>query len=443
MFWLIKAYIKRLGKSIVISFSIALLIFLILFLNWNFIVSKIPAYRTDTIGIAGVHTIDSLPPYVLNTLSRGLTKVANTGSIEADVASKWEVKDNGKTYIFTLKDNVYYSDGKKLDAFLINYDFADAKIEKPDSKTIVFRLKDTYSPFLVTVASHKIFKKGFVGVGDYKIKDIDLNGDFVQSIELSSIKEKRKIKFVFYPTQDALKTAFILGEVSQIYDINDLSFRKKTSLFSFKNASVSKKANYDRLVTVFYNNHDSVLSDKKIRKALSYSLPENFSSGERTNSPYNPKSWANAGYNMYEKDLEYSNLLLDESSASDSGKLSFVIKTLPQYESVAKEISKAWSEIGIKTNIEVVDGVPSNYQIFLGEFIVPKDPDQYMLWHSEQSTNITGYKNLRIDKLLEDGRKIVDINERKKIYSDFQKYLLDDQPAAFLFFPYTYTINRI
>jgi peptide/nickel transport system substrate-binding protein len=67
-----------------------------------------------------------------------------------------------------------------------------------------------------------------------------------------------------------------------------------------------------------------------------------------------------------------------------------------------------------------------------------------MLWHSSQIqiNNISKNKNVRIDKLLEDGRKTNDLEERKKIYADFQKYLLEDPPAAFLYFPYEFTVAR-
>ena len=73
---------------------------------------------------------------------------------------------------------------------------------------------------------------------------------------------------------------------------------------------------------------------------------------------------------------------------------------------------------------------------------IPADPDQYTLWHSTQSTNITGYNSPKIDKLLEDGRKISDKEERKAIYLDFQRFLVEDTPAAFLFHPTVYTIIR-
>jgi peptide/nickel transport system substrate-binding protein len=73
----------------------------------------------------------------------------------------------------------------------------------------------------------------------------------------------------------------------------------------------------------------------------------------------------------------------------------------------------------------------------------PPDPDQYYFWHSTQEVgNITHYKNVRIDKLLEDGRKTLNINERKKIYKDFQRIIMDDHPALFIYYPYSYTIEK-
>jgi peptide/nickel transport system substrate-binding protein len=123
-------------------------------------------------------------------------------------------------------------------------------------------------------------------------------------------------------------------------------------------------------------------------------------------------------------------------------RLPLEIKTLPEYKNLANQIQDAWAKIGLKTKIIVVDGFPSDFQVFLGEFNVSKDPDQYTLWHSSQPNNITHYVNLRIDKLLEDGRQTVDTNERQKIYADFQKYLLDDPPATFLYFPYEFDIKR-
>lgn len=445
IFWLLRAYIKKWGKTILASFIFGFAIILFLFLNRNFIISKLPIVNHEHVGIAGIYyerdLPNNLPEVIAAKASRGLTKISKTGEVEPDLAKSWEVKDDGKTFIFYLKEGITFSDGKEFDAKSINYNFQDVKIERPAKHVIVFKLKDKYSPFLVTLANYKVFKKNYVGVSEYKIGEIKTNGEFIRSIELSSTKAKNKIQYVFYDTQDALKHAYVLGEVTSIIDINNLNYERGVSLDSFKNTNISKNINETKIVTLFFNNSDSYLSDKKIRKALAYSLPDVFKDGKRTHTPYKEGYWFNNPAENFQKDLEYVAIQLEDTEATKSG-MKISLKTLPQYQNLAKEISKYWKEIGIETEIERVEGVPSNYQIFLGELPVLKDPDQYTLWHTGQPSNITNYRNLRIDKLLEDGRQIYSQDERKKIYDDFQKYLIDDMPAAFLFFPYTYTLER-
>ena len=125
-----------------------------------------------------------------------------------------------------------------------------------------------------------------------------------------------------------------------------------------------------------------------------------------------------------------------------NAKFSIVLDTLTKYEDVARLLKKSWGEIGIETKIQVVDKIPEKFQVFLGEFFLSPDPDQYVLWHSDQENNISRYNNLRIDKILEDGRQISDIETRKKIYADFLKYFSSDPPASFLFFPFSYDVIR-
>lgn len=444
IFWLLRAYIKKWGKTILASFVFGFAIILFLFLNRNFIISRLPIVNHEHVGIAGIYyerdLPNNLPEAIAAKASRGLTKISKSGEVEPDLAKSWEVKDDGKTFIFYLKEGITFSDGKEFDAKSINYNFQDVKIERPAKHVIVFKLKDKYSPFLVTLANYKVFKKNYIGVSNYKIGEIKTNGDFIRSIELSSTKEKNKIQYVFYDTQEALKHAYVLGEVTSIVDINNLNYERGISLDNFKNSNISKNINETKIVTLFFNNSDSTLSDKKIRKALAYSLPDAFKDGKRTHTPYKDGYWFNNPAENFQKDLEYVAIQLEDIQASRAGRLN--LKTLPQYQPLAQEIAKYWKEIGFETEIERVEGVPSSYQIFLGELPVLKDPDQYTLWHTGQPSNITNYRNLRIDKLLEDGRQIYSQSERKKIYDDFQKYLIDDMPAAFLFFPYTYTLTR-
>ncbi len=445
--WLLRAYFKKWGKVIFLSFFIGVIAILFLYLNRNFLVSKIPSPQsTHKVGIAGIYSEtdfpNNMPNAILDKLSRGLTKVSTTGVVLPDASEKWEIKDDGKTYVFYLKRDLYFSDGDLVISSNIRYNFEDVNVERPTDSVIVFRLKDRYSPFLVTLANNRIFKEDLNGVSEYKINKIKKNSGFLDYIEIYSKSDRKKIKYDFYDTQAALKSAFVLGEVDEILDVNDLKYSGGADFGNFKNTLAKKEINDKKIVTVFVNNKDAILSDKKIRKSLAYVMPDKFSQGERAQAPYKKHFWASTSLSVQKNDLEYAKTLLNDSSATQSGKLEIELKTLPQYEDLAKDISRYWSKLGIKTKIEVVYGIPSFYQAFLGEFPILDDPDQYTLWHSHQPTNITNYVNLRIDKLLEDGRTTIDLEDRKNIYGDFQKYLIDDMPAIFLYFPYTYTITR-
>lgn len=440
--WIVKAYIKKWRSRMFFFFILGLIFFFLLLGMSKFIIPRIPIGQKETIGMVGSYNLNTLPPSILHEISHGLTYVSSDWSITPSVSKDWKIEDNGKTYVFNLRSDIKFSDGKNINSRDINYNFSDAKVERPNKNTIVFKLKESFSPFLVTV-SRPVFKKGFVGVGNYKITDVKLNGNFVESITLVSAKDRYNTKtYQFYPSVDALKLSFLMGEISKAEGLQDVNY-KNVSFKDFPNVNIKKNINYSQLVTIFYNTKDPVLSDKKIRNGLAYAVPDKFSYGVRNNNPYPPFSWAYSEQYMREQDLTHAKLLLDAAnSATQSSFLNLQIKTLTKYKNTANDIIKLWEKIGIKSKIEIVDSVPSNFQVFIGDFYLPMDPDQYMLWHSNQDNNITNYENKRIDKLLEDGRKTTDVDTRKKIYSDFQKYLLDDSPATFLYFPYEYEISR-
>lgn len=441
--WLFKAYFKKWRKTIFLSFFFGLIIFFILKYGVNYFVPLMPFTQKESIGMVGAYTVDNLPSEILLKISSGLTYIDKNNNVLPGVAKSWEIKDEGKKYIFHLRKDLNFNDGKKLTSKEIKYNFLDVTVERPDSYTIIYNLKNKYAPFLVTV-SKPVFRKNFVGTGDYRVVSVNVNGNFVQSINLIPVKgASKELSYQFYPTEESLKTAFVLGEVSKIIGVKNTKY-ENIDLASFKNAKVIKKIDYSQLVTIFYNTQDRNLSDKKLRDALSYSVPDNFESGQRNYNSFNPNSWVGKDRLIIrQQDLDHARLLLKDSEiATKSAGFQIELKTLPQYKNLAMQIQNYWKQINVNVKIVVVETLPETFQAFLGEFNLPKDPDQYSLWHSSQSTNITNYKNLRIDKLLEDGRQTIDVNQRKQIYSDFQKYLLDDSPATFLYFPYTYEITR-
>lgn len=437
--WLIKAYFKKMRRTIIGSLILGILIFFAIIGLLNYYFRPLIFKTTENIGYAGTYSVQTLPKEILYEVSYGLTKVSNDGSILSSASESWSIKDN-KEYTFKLKKGIRFHNGEELTSKNIGLKFSDVSEKVIDKYTVKYTLKNPYSPFLAAV-SRPIFGKNLQGIGKYKVDDIDINGGFVRTITLVDKNNTNlKKKIYFYPTEKALKVAFMLGEVSKIYGVNDTSV-DNNDLSKWRKVKTENYINYKGLVAIFYNSSDSVMNNKKIRQALNYSLPEKVSYGKRAFGPIPPSSLFFSKPPSYQiSDIELSKALLED--IDEPFKEPIIISTTEEYENVAKDIQKAWEKLGAKSKIKLVNEIPSDFQVFVYRIMLPDDPDQYVLWHSDQPNNITRYKNLRIDKLLEDGRSITDIEKRKKIYSDFQKYLTDDVPASFFYFPNEYNLIK-
>lgn len=434
-------YIFRLVSTFLTKFKPIILIAVLLgigvFYAIGLIIPSLGSSKTERVGITGRFTPTSLPPDILNLIGDGLTKVSPSGDVEPNIASSWQTPDRGKTWIFTIKQNLFWQDGKKVTSETVNYEFSDLETEKPDAQTLVFKLQNPYSPFPVVVST-PIFKKGLLGTGDWRVKKISLSGGFVSAITLSDAKKNKKI-YKFYPTEERAKIAFELGEVDKISDIHNPS-----PLDSWKRIKTTKKTDSGEYVALFFNTQDKSLSEKNLRQALAYGIDKNSLGEQRAISPLSVDSWAyNPQVKPYNFDKDKAKSIIKDLPQEIKDNLFINLSTSPVLLSTAEKIAKNWEEIGVKTNIQVSSNISPDYQALLAIFDIPEDPDQYTLWHSTQTnTNITKYSNPRIDKLLEDGRTELNLEERKKIYLDFQRFLVEDSPAVFLFYPTTYTISR-
>lgn len=437
--WLIKAYFKKMRRTIISSLLLGILIFFAIIGLINYYFRPLIFKTTENIGYTGTYTIQTIPKEILSQISYGLTKVEPSGQVLPAASSSWTIKGD-KMYVFKIRPGIKFHNGEELTSKNVSYNFEDVDIKTIDKYTIQFTLKNPYSPFLTTVA-RPIFGKNLSGIGKYKMENIDVNGGFVRSITLIDTTSKnKKRKIYFYPTQRALKVAFLLGEVSKIYGASSTMI-DRTDLSKWSKVKSQGYINYSSLISIFYNSNDSVLNNKKVRQALNYALPATVDMGERAFGPIPPNSIYFSQPPTYKiSDIELSKTLL--SSFKEPVNSTLTISTTDEFQRVAQEIQKAWEKIGIKTKIKIVQDIPSDFQIFIYKIKIPEDPDQYVLWHSDQSNNITHYKNLRIDKLLEDGRSISDVEKRKKLYADFQKYLTDDVPASFYYFPREYNLTK-
>lgn len=398
---------------------------------------KYGGWQNSRIGITGRYNTSTLPNNILEMIGDGLTALDDKGNVIPNLASSWSTPDKGKTWIFTLKDNLVWQDGRPLISKNLNYQFSDAKVSYQDNKTMTFTLQNVYSAF-PSVASKPMFKSGLLGTGEWEVKNLKLVGEYVDQITVEN-KNKERIVYKFYPTEERLKLAFELGEVDEVSGLMD-----SKPISAWPRVKVSKNTNKGEYVAVFFNIGDNVVGDKSLRQALSYAVNKDNLGGERAIGPISENSWAyNPQVKPYTYDKAKAKSMIDAMSQTQKNELNITLTTSPLLLPQAELIQKDWEAIGVKTTIQVVSNIPTNYQALLAIFDIPDDPDQYSVWHSTQlQTNITRYSNPRIDKLLEDGRSVLDITERKQIYLDFQRFLVEDSPAIFLYYPISYTIKR-
>lgn len=415
---------------------IFLLLFLFAFINYFF-----PYYNQKTIaeGLIGVYTHNNLPTTVSNLLSEPLVEIDKKGSPQPKLAEIWETNKELNIYTFKLKNNLYWNDGSKLKSSDIKFNLPDVEVRYPDSSTIEFKLADSFSPF-PTFLVNPIFKNNtFLGLGKYKLISEETSHNFITKMVLQPKDENQNLPVIiihFYPDEKTARTAFELGEVDSLIGVSEISSFKDTPNVILKQIPV-----FNKIVAIFYNTKDNILSDKNFRRALGFSAPE-IKGEERAKTSIPSSSWAFSDtVKDYLGNMEMAKSYFDKVEKGKNDTL--ILTTTPVFSALGEAIIKSWKDLGVNAVLRIESGIPQNFQALLIQESIPLDPDQYAIWHSTQdNTNISKYSSPRIDKDLEDGRKTGDIEIRKEKYADFQKVLLDDAPATFLYFPKLNVIYR-
>ncbi|MDO8488333.1 MAG: ABC transporter substrate-binding protein [bacterium] len=400
----------------------------------------IPKWRSaNTIAVVGRYATSDIPLSIQRQISQGLTTLDPSGIPTGSIATSWTVSSDGKVYTFEIDPHLKWQDGTPLVSRDINYQFRDTETEYPNDTQLVMKLKDPFAP-LPVITSRPVFKRGLLGTGSYEVSRIRKNGSYIDSLTLSPADKSTSqpnLVYKFYLSEAAARLAFKLGTVRTVSDLQDLA-----DLANWPNTEVTKVAHPDRYVAVFFNTKDPNFTGQAghdLRLALAYAIDKSRWT-DRALGPINPNSWAYlANLKPYSLDVARAKSLLTKVEKKPS---EITLSTVPAYLSTAEAIKEDWEKLGLKVNILVAAEPTSDFMALVIAQAIPLDPDQYNLWHSTQATNLTGQSNPRIDKLLEDGRKVQDLEQRKTIYQDFQRFLVEEVPAIFLFHPGSYTVSR-
>lgn len=463
LYWYISSYVRKHGLVFLGSILVALLFFSFLL---PFLHKNVAFKKSNYIAIVGDYTLSNLPKPIKNQLSVGLTKIGADLQAEPLLADRWVVEDDGKQYRFVIKKEVQWQDGQELKPSDVFYNFADVEIISTPNE-VIFNLPEPFTPFTVSVTEPLLRtewekkwllpdKLNIIGIGQYRMLDYKLQGNSLTEFKIDG-PDGRYI-YRFYLTEDEAADAFKKGEVDVLLNISDCY-----DLCDWRGLEQAKDLAYDRYLAIFFNNSDPLLT-KSIRQALSYILSKDYGNA-RALGPIDPRSWAYLqGGKDYARDparaierllddvprkplhfeLTTSANFIEEAEVIKRELEGFAPEAIKSCQSASTVSDKSLCpNLDLKVNVKVSNFPDlSNYQLLLIGQESSVDPDQYFMWHSSQPTNFTHYKNTRIDSLLERGRQIVDFEERRTIYQEFQQFLLEDPPAIFLRYLDNYSIAR-
>lgn len=441
-YWFFKSFLSKKNRFVFLGFILGFL--LIIYWYSGFFVSLRGFFTPEnSVGIIGKYNFSNLPLSLQRKVSFGLTQITDDDRATSSASISFEIKNDNKSYIFKLNPNLYWQDGKKFTAFDINYRLKDVEIRALGNDTVEFKLKEPFASLPVIVAQ-PLFKKGLIGLGNYKVVFDRFENGFLTMIDLENRNNSDDhIIYKFFDSEKEAYMALKLKKISRIEGMQNIQYLKPKDDFQTKDIT-----NYHQIIMLFFNTKKDPFSEKTIRNGLSYAVPDEIKKTfVKADGPLPKTSWYYHGnLKEYNENISQAKTYLKniiEKEATNSNAFQVRLDTLPPYKNLAEKIASAWNQLGIKTTVYETSSLQPDYDVFLAAIEVSPDPDQYYLWHSTQRDNISNFKSARIDKILEDARQIVDEKERRTKYLEFQRYLVEENPALFLFYGRSYSVSRL
>ncbi|WP_184358208.1 ABC transporter substrate-binding protein [Rhizobium sp. BK602] len=299
---------------------------------------------------------------LLRNVYESLLARTKEGGYVSWLATGYKISDDGKTYTFTLRDGVTFSDGEKLDAAAVVTNFTKlkdaaysgsnsagpvsrvAEANAVDAHTVVLTLSEVYAPFLDFAASLEILSPKAFASSQLKSGGPEIAGTgpfilerYVKGQDIHFVKNAAynwppktaahqgpayldEITYRFLPESSVRTGALTSGQVDVIEGIsgNDAGLFKDNPDYSYQ-----KALNTGTPYSLFLNVTYGPTQDIKVRKALVAAIDvdavlKSVYRGERTRawgitSPIDTQFYDKSIEGAYGSDPKLANQLLDEA----------------------------------------------------------------------------------------------------------------------------------
>ncbi|MEO7057639.1 MAG: ABC transporter substrate-binding protein [Caldimonas sp.] len=430
---------------------------------------------------------------------QGLLTYDSNLNPQPGLAKSWTVSDDGLTYTFKLQDGVKWHDGKPFtsaDVVFTTTKFLPevhsrarnnfghvASVTAPDASTVVFKMKETFAPFLGSfevssapmVPRHIYEGTDFktnpanqtpIGTGPFKLKEWK-KGAYIHLVRNDSywkpgLPYLDDIYFQVIPDSASRAVALESGkvDVSSFSDIElfDVNRFKSNPAFEVTNKGYEFLS---PLAWIEFNDRNKPMSDKRFRQAVMYALDRGFIRDKiwfgHAKVATGPVSSATRFYEpdvkQYSLDLKKADALLDEMGLvkdKDGVRATIKLLGLPYGETwnrLNEYVRQSLSKVGLRVVIESTDAAGWtqrlanwDFEMLVSYLTQYGDPAlgvarTYISSNIKKGvpyTNTSGYSNPRVDQLFAEGASAVKDDDRRRFYSEVQKILVEDVPLAWL-----------
>ncbi len=464
---------------------------------------------------SGVHSFDpqlaksDSELIIIKNCFQGLLDKDENGALIPGIAESYEISENGLEYTFHIKENLFWNDGetpitandfvfgfKRLFSpetsapsrsdfynILNSEDIANGNnaskklgVAAIDNYTLKITLEheDPLFPDLLTNAAampcnEEFFKstKGRYGLGlsytlfngAYYIRRI-FNSSYVLSPNEQSDIANTTYKNIYLFVKDNPKAEAVSRLSDNTVDAAVINFSDKQELIE-NGFSINESENTVWMLA--FNTKNENLSNKKIRKAIAYSidkapLKDKVESNYRIAESYVPESVTLNG-NSYRKAVgeSFSGFEYDAKMASDllkSGREELDISRLSSLTIICTEEfipAMGFVQKSIQNNLDIfVNLIPmsdselssavssGNYDLALVSLTPQYDNPNAVFSFFTNSNNYCGYANPDFNEAVSNASHLYSYDEMADGYSVAEQMLLQDMPALPLFYETSY-----
>jgi ABC-type transport system substrate-binding protein len=439
-------------------------------------------------------------------LFNGLVKIGEDLRVSPDIARSWTISTDGLLYIFKLKQDVKFSNGRVVTAHDFKYSFE--RILNPENKspvtwvfekilgaeefmqgrtievrgiqvtddyTLAIRLQRPFSPFLNLLAMTSAyvvpreevqrwgpdFSSHPVGTGPFVLKEWQPNREIRLEKRTDYFDGQAKIQGIVYRIIPEDLTAVSEFEIGNL----DVLTIPAAEYARYRSDPLKQKyiASIKGLNTYYLGLNCSRLpfSNPHMRKAVATAIDIekilNTIYEKRGRTAYGPvpdimRQWALRSLYHYEPQ-EAREIISAEGFQNST--IHFYITADQEIVDIAEVIQSYLMAAGINVEIKQLEWSAYKEAINRGEadmFYLSwwadySDPENFLfpLFHSSNhgpAGNRTRYTNTTVDTLIEKGQYTMDEKKRNSLYQKAEELIVADSPWVFLWHKTDFTIRQ-